>query len=252
MRPTCVSLVLCAGLAACTHSDRNASAVCEWRPDRPSASASRVAADPRQLTADAERAEDVAIRYADVTRGTHSGHFDGFHAYERVRDSCKAALFGAVANSYGVSSEQVHASLLRRPLSIDVAVIVSFALLYCLGAYPLARRLHRAIPAEGRRGAVAAVLATVTTSLVVSATALAIGEVYFTSIEALRLHDDHLSYRADRVPWIHHRPSLFLSGVVMFWLIAGLRYLGSEPADEAPPWIRRPAARSLADRARRV
>jgi hypothetical protein len=95
-------------------------------------------------------------------------------------------------------------------------------MLYGLAASGIARRLFRRYPpGEGWLEMLVAVLFT---SAVVSLTGVLLGEVWAFLLETYRLGNDHLSYRADRIPWAHHRLILFVGGVVIFWLIAGLQY----------------------------
>ena len=44
------------------------------------------------------------------------------------------------------------------------------------------------------------------------------------AVEMIRFGDTHASYRADRLPWSQHTLGLFVSGVIVFWAIALVRY----------------------------
>jgi hypothetical protein len=44
------------------------------------------------------------------------------------------------------------------------------------------------------------------------------------AVEMIRFGDTHMSYRVDRMPWSQHRVALFLTGVILFWMIALIRY----------------------------
>ncbi len=82
-------------------------AVCQWRP--PSGRSGNVS--PEQLSADAEKAEDLAVRYADGhdRPGTNPGSTsEGFH---RTIDQCMAVLFQAVADQDHVTPQQVRDSI---------------------------------------------------------------------------------------------------------------------------------------------
>jgi len=122
---------------------------CEWpqetaertlNPSHPS--------QQRHLSDDAEFAEDLAIRYADARRGPRSGHFEGMAEYVRTRDQCMTALFKVIGSCHGVTEEQVRRSLGHRRTSIDLAVMVSFMLLFGFGASFVTRRIVRRYPAE--------------------------------------------------------------------------------------------------------
>jgi hypothetical protein len=223
MRVRSALLVVLVGLEACIHGQAR-DAKCEWPAKTGSAIGKSTKTNQRQLTRDALKAEDLAIRYADSRNAPHSGHFKGFPAYARTTDSCKTALFAAVAHNHGVSSQEVRSSLDRRPLPLDLAVMLSFAAFYGLVAYRVASRVCGGFPLDGGSDTVAAVTATVLASLAVSGLAVLIGEWYALTAEMAWIGNGHLSYRVDRIPWVHHRLELFLTGVLFFVVIAALRY----------------------------
>ena len=221
-------LIVCVCLEGCIHGQpRNAK--CGLPPTfHPGESAET---NQRQLTRDALRAEDVAIRFADSHNAPHSGHFEGFSAYTRTTDSCKTALFTEVAHNHGVSLQEVRKSLDRRPLGLDLSVMLSFAALYSLVAYQIAGRVRKNFPLDGGSDTVAAVAATVLTALFVSGPAVLIGEWYALAAEMTWIGNGHLSYRTDRILWNHHRLELFLTGVLFFFVIAAFRYRKRPEAD---------------------
>ena len=165
----------------------------------------------RPLTEDAEFAEDLAIRYADRCCGPHSGHFESFAEYGRMRDQCMARLFQEVAGSHTVSVEQVRESLRHRSTGLDLAVILSFGVLYAFAAHRIARWVS---------GAVMIVYA----SAIVSIAGVLLLELWAITVETIRVGNGHLSDRTGRIPWAHHRPALFVGGVLLFWLAAALPY----------------------------
>ena len=103
---------------------------CRWP-----AEASHHSADLRHLSADAEFAEDLAIRYADI----HLGRRNPSEEYGAERDRCMAKLFEEIAKEHGVPVERVSSSLGRNRAYIDVAEILPFALLYGLAAVTIAQ-----------------------------------------------------------------------------------------------------------------
>ncbi|MBI1787292.1 MAG: hypothetical protein HYR60_07035 [Acidobacteria bacterium] len=181
----------------------------------------------QHLSDDALIAEDLAIRHADTSRGTRSGRFAGFGEYARTRERCMAALFEVIGNNHGVTPQQVRQSLAHRRTSLDLAVILSFAVLYGFAASVVARRVRCRFPLD--EGWLAGVVATVMTSAVVSTAGVLLGEMWSLAAETVRIGNDHLSYRVDRIPWNQHRLDFFAGGVVLFWLIAGLHYRASVP-----------------------
>ncbi|HXM09918.1 MAG TPA: hypothetical protein VN946_08245 [Terriglobales bacterium] len=136
-----VALLIVLGAAGCVRRDgRNSD--CRWPTE-----ASNHSADARYLSADAEFAEDLAIRYAD----THFGRHNSSEEKGLERDRCMAKLFEEVAKERGVSVEQVSSSLGHNRAYIDVAEILPFALLYGLAAVAIAGMNWRRYgpPSEG-------------------------------------------------------------------------------------------------------
>lgn len=207
-------LLVCFG--ACTGGDRR-NTNCEWPQE---AAVSLDLRNPRQqqhLSDDALLAEDLAIRYADVHRGLRSGHYAGAVVYEETRDKCMAALFSTIAKNHSVTSEQVRASLLRRRLSFDAVVFLSFAAVYWFVADRLAQRVCRRFPLRESR--LAALGFTAVTSAGVSFAGALLGELWSFIAEGVRLGNDHLSYRASLHPMgttpngvFRRLPSSFLAG----------------------------------------
>jgi hypothetical protein len=158
----------------------------------------------RHLSDDAEFAEDLAIRYADLRRGP---------GYARMRGECMARLFGAIAENHSVALEQVRASLGCRRVSFDLAVMLSFALIFGLCASFLTRWLARICDP--------AALTSITfmASVLASAIGVMLGEVWSWTWESYRLGNGHMSYRVIRIPWTHLRLELFAAGAVLFLLI---------------------------------
>ncbi len=195
---------------------------CEW-PAEPRAGRLDPGkpADRRHLSADAEFAEDLAIRYADAHGGARSGHFEGFAEYARMRNRCMATLFQAVAAGHGVSDSLLYQSLGRRPPRWDTAVMLSFAVLYVAAVLRIVRAIRRRHADDP--GSLGAVVMTVYVSLATSAVGVLAGEQWVGLLESVRLDTGHLSYRGARIPWGHHRLALFLAGIAVFWLIAVLR-----------------------------
>jgi hypothetical protein len=163
----------------------------------------------RSLPYDAEVAEDLAIRYADAQRGPHSGHFESMAHYGQVRDQRIAEMFKTVASRHGVTEEQVRESLTHRPLGVDLVVILSFAVFYAWVADIIVRRRS--------------MIMTAYISIVLSAVAVLFGESWAGFIESVRLGTGHLSYRADRIPWGHHRVMIWIAAALLCWLVAIVR-----------------------------
>jgi hypothetical protein len=178
----------------------------------------------RHLSGDAERAEDLAIRYADASRGPHSGHFEGGAEYGLTRDQCMTRLFHIVGNNHGVTAEQIRWHLTHRPTELDVAVVLTFIAFYASAATVILRRV-------GRRNADHQeiwgwVVMIVYISIIASVGGVLLGEVWSDLMENIRLGNGHLSYRVERIPWGHHRLGIFVGGVALFWVLAAFHRQG--------------------------
>lgn len=212
-------MVVCISGCGCRSSP---GAACDW-PQTHSAVLLDLAraADLRHLSDDAEMAEDLAIRHADAQRGRRSGRFAGISEYRRVRDECMATLFADVAATHAVTANEVRESLGRRRVSVDALVIGSFGVLYAFCAGLVASRLLRSpLSDRGWRAAIVIVVA----SAFVSGAAVGAGGVWSGLWEIVRIGNDHLSYRAARLPWGRYLPQLFGVGVVLFWIVAAFQY----------------------------
>jgi hypothetical protein len=131
-------------------------------------------------------------------------------------------LFDAIAKNHGVTLGQVVQGLRHRRTSADLAVVLSFALLFSYVASLAAQRICRRYPLdEGWPGPVAI---TAFTSIAGGACGVLAGEQWSVILENLRVGNGHLSYRIERIPWNHHRLGLFVGGVIVFWLIVGYHY----------------------------
>ncbi len=194
----CVLLTLAAVACGRDRIDRR----CEWQSD-----------GTRSLRADAMRAEDVAVRYADVTAGRRSGRRVGPIEYTRVRDACLATVYAQVAAAHGASIDEVRAAAAERPAAFDAGVIAAFAAVYLCVAVAIAGWI-RARFANSR--AVAAVVTAVAAAATAFGGVLA-GGIWSAAAEIARIGNDHLSFRGFRIPWHHHVPALFIGGVALFF-----------------------------------
>jgi hypothetical protein len=153
--------------------------------------------------------------------------------YEHSRDRCMAKLFEVVAQDQGVTQEQVRESINGdRHASLDAVVILSFAALYGLAANWMAEGVWRHFPP--RDGWIVGVASVLVISPLISLTGVLVGEIWSTLAEVFRVGADHLSYRVDRIPWIHHRLAIFVTGVLSFWSISAFHYrtAGTAPKND--------------------
>lgn len=188
---------------------------CRWPPEttehRP---------DARHLSADAEFAEDLAIRYADTHHGLRTPGYVSGHAYVAARDRCMETLFEQIAKAHGVPAGQVASSLGRNRGHIDLAEILPFALLCCLAAVAVTRMIWRRYP-PAEHGGIPGVVMTLFISLVFALGSTMVGEVWCGIAESYRIGNSHMSYRFQRLLWARHGTEFFAGGVILFWLAAG-------------------------------
>ena len=194
-------------------------------------------ADARHLSADSEFAEDLAIRYADTHHGLRTPHFVSGEAYDAARDRCLETLFEEIAKTHGVATGAVSNSLGRHRAGIDLAMILPITLLYCFGAAKMARTLWRRYP-PAENGWIPGTAMILFVSLVFAVGSMMLGEIWCWNVETLRIGNDHMSYRAQRLWWGRHRTELFAGCAVVFWLTAAraahrMRSKHSLPADRA-------------------
>jgi hypothetical protein len=211
----CLTVLLC--LPSCVARDR-LNSDCRWTGDAARPLNLNDRADDRHLLDDVTLAEELAIRAADVRRGHRSGRFDGTVTYAAARESCMATLFEAAAASHHVSPTEVRARLGRRVLWVDLVVGGLFATFYTLGAIAATRHLDITYSRERRLTSLVAIL---TASIAVSAVGVVAGELWSLLAEGFRVSsNNHISYRAARIPWAHHRADIFAVGLVLFWVVA--------------------------------
>jgi hypothetical protein len=170
------------------------------------------------LSQDAEFAEDLAIRYADVHHGLRTPYYVSSEDYNAARDSCKATLFAEVARQHDVRIELVYKSLGRNRVYIDAAEVMPFALLCCFPIAVVTRViLRRYSPADGWTSSAIMILLL---SVGFALGGIMIGEVWSWFLEGYRVGNAHMSYRAQRLIWSRHPAALFSGALVLFWLVA--------------------------------
>jgi hypothetical protein len=144
-----LAVVFLAAVGASTCVARNRiNTTCDWTNDAPSRLDIRRSADVQHLVNDATVAEDLAIRFADATRGHRSGHFAGLDEYAAARERCMASLVATVASSHSVDAQQVHDLRGRRPFGVDLLVGLSFVMMYLVIAAGAADRVLSRFPVD--------------------------------------------------------------------------------------------------------
>ena len=143
-----------------------------------------------------------------------------------------ARLFRMVARDNGVTEAEVRRSLSIRPMGFDLAVILFFGALYTMAAYLVVRRLWPRYEGGGERSAM--VIMTIYASAIVSASGVLFAELWSLAFESIRIGSGHLSDRTARIPIVHHRPAMFVAGLLVFWIVGGLRYNAELRSDVIP------------------
>ena len=204
-----IVMVFILGSGGCVRRDgRNSD--CRWPGETPKHPISA-----RHLSADAEFAEDLAIRYADVHFGLRTPNPS--ENYGAERDRCMQRLFEEIGKEHSVPAGVVSGSLGRNRAYIDIVEALPFALLYGLTAIVAARMIwRRYAPAED--GWAPGITMTLFLSLALAAGSTMLGEVWNWFVEGHRIGNHHMSYRADRLFWAKHRFELFAAALMIFWL----------------------------------
>ena len=195
---------------------------CEWPSEKPVVLDLDSPVAMRHLVADAQLAEELAIRFADSEHGRLAGYrgHGGLIENGRVINQCMAKLFGAIAITHQVPMEQVLAARTVRSAVFDSTVALTFAVFYAFLVWAVVPIVVRRFSPDERWPTLGAL---VFVSLVISAMGLQLGELWSVSMEMVRLGNDHLGRRGLRIPWGQHRAVLFAGGVGLFWLIATMR-----------------------------
>ena len=227
--PSLAVVLLC--LTACLDRAR-VNNKCEWSPDGLRTLDLSNWPQQRHLYADVELAEELAIRYADAKYQERTGFYGhgGLIDGGRLRDSCMASLERSVAQAHGLTVQQVEQARVRgyRNPFWDTGVLLSFAGVYGLLAWLLARALSRRIPAEEGWLAVAAPMLV---SLPISVLAYQFFAIWGGVLETFRLGNGHISsYRSAKPPWPQHSFALVIGGVVIFLIIAATQWLMARPS----------------------
>jgi len=201
-------------LVGCMRRDGQ-NADCQWPGE-----VSPRAADARHLSADAEFAEDLAIRYADTHYGLRTPGYVSGEVYGAARDRCMASLFEQIAKDHGVGVGVVSGALGRNRAGTDFAINAPFLLLYCFAAVAVARWPWRKYPAA-EHGWIPGATMALFLSLAMAVGSMMAGEMWSWLAEGFRVGNDHMSYRAQRLWWVRHRVEIFAGAVIAFWLAVG-------------------------------
>src|SRR5436190_2244498 len=203
--------------------DRNrVNKTCEWTGDSAFRIDPQNAAHQKHLVADAQLAEELAVRYADAEFNRLYGYeaHGGLIEHGRVRNECMARLVATIENSHGITTQQVAIARGQRNRLFDVAVGLLFLPVYCFGATVVCLVLRRRFSSDRRH---VGLLAKSLTSVAASFIGVQVGELWLDVWEAVRVGNGHMSsFRAatsNRWSQQHHGAEL-VGGILLFWVIA--------------------------------
>jgi hypothetical protein len=195
---------------------------CEWTGDVAFPIDWNNSAHRQHLVADAQLAEDLAIRHADA-------EFNRLYGYEahgglidsgRVVRECMAQLVGAIEANHAVTLERIAVARGERSRLFDTAAAVSFLPLFALAAIATGSRLSRRFSAEKRSVRLVAITLA---SAIAGFLGLQAGQLWGAVWEAVRVRNGHMSpFRsAIYTRWTnHHFGAIFMALAVTFCLVA--------------------------------
>jgi hypothetical protein len=203
---------------------------CEWTGDTAFSIDPHNTAHQQHLVADAQLAEDLAIRYSDASfrRGPkRDWRFNVEHralGKTRVRRECIARMFYAVETNHSVTAEQVQIARGQRNRTFDVAVALLFVPLYSLSATIACRWLRRRFSSDQPY---VGLVATGLVSVAVSFLGFQCFRLYAGVWEVIRVGNGHMTSirAASDSRWPHQYVGAdFIGGMVLFWLVVLLCY----------------------------
>jgi hypothetical protein len=110
----------------------------------------------------------------------------------------------------------------HRNVAADVAIILSFLVLYGLLGAVLVGRILRRYPVEESWAVTLVMIALA--SLAFGFGGTLVGEQWSAAAENIRLRDGHLGGRFGALPWVRHEFGFFILCVVLFWGVAVARF----------------------------
>ncbi len=210
-----ILVLLAACLSGCVRREE-LNADCRWPAEAVSPLDLSNTYQQRHLAADAQLAEELGVRHGDSFRGRESVEERG-----RRVTACTEKLVAFVAQLHSVNVSDVERARLHRELRVDlIAVVLPMTCLFCFTAYALAAPIRRRFGPDEHQ---AFLVATAFAAIVTSAAVVLVGELWSWMVEMIRVDDSHLSYRAFRLPWAHHRLEIFAVGLALFGLMVWLR-----------------------------
>lgn len=198
-------LALVCSLACSVRPGTNAD--CEWPSEPPAALDLQDRRDGRHLVADAEIAEELAIRYND--------------RWHKGVEPCEAKLFEAIARAHSVTTADVARARERiADKGVDFPVNAPMMVFFLLAAFTATGWVRRRFPGEFWPATIALLFA----SVVLSAASVLLGELWSSTVLMIRMGNHHVGGRALRLPWQNNRQEIFAVGLMLFWLVVLVRH----------------------------
>ena len=197
---------------------------CEWLGDMPFTLNQEDAAHQQHLVADAQLAEELAIRNADAEADKRTGveHHGGLLDRGEFRAACLSRMFHEIQTSHAVSREDVQVARARRSVTLDSLVLLLFLPLYVVAAIWASGKLNRRFASDGR---VMRMTATMLLSAVFTGLGLQVFPLWGAVWEGIRVGNGHMTSirAATQTRWIHEYVAfVFVSGMILFYLVAWL------------------------------
>ena len=202
--------------------DRNqVNNTCQWPGDARFLINPQNPSHQAHLVADAQLAEELAIRYADAEFGRRFGveHHGGLLDDGRFRRECLSRMFGAIESTHGVTSAQVQAARGQRDVTFDLAAALLFVPFYSLGSAVACRWVYHRFSSDGRS---VRLVATGLVSVAVSLLGLQSLRLWLAVWETIRVGNGHMTTMraASYTRWNHQYPGAeFVCGILLFWMI---------------------------------
>ncbi|MGH9422353.1 MAG: hypothetical protein ACRD3J_20420, partial [Thermoanaerobaculia bacterium] len=182
----------------------------------------------QHLVADAQLAEDLAIRHGDAEFNRlygvegHGGLIDG----GRVVKGCMTQLVTAIESNHAVTPGQIAVARGQRSLLFDTAAAASFLPLFALSAIAMCSRLSRRFSNEERSVRLAAVALT---SVIASFLGIQAGRLWGAGWEAVRVGNGHMSpFRsAIYTRWTSYHSSVICAVLALTFCIVATRWQSS-------------------------
>jgi hypothetical protein len=131
------------------------------------------------------------------------------------------SLVALIAANHRLQLHEVRALVGRRPPGVDIAVLLSFGLLFGFASWMIARWIDGWLPFDAP---VTGLVIIAVTAVITSIGGVMMFELWSQTLEILRIGNQHMSYRVGRLPWSHHTTALFVGAVVTFSAIVVVRY----------------------------